>query len=404
MRLALHTVAVAAVFTTPPASFHARADLLGVRMPGITYHLLTEAEIFSDFAGGAISRWAGNVLRGTCHSVIVCPSADRTWRFSPESVHVLPGMVLYQHLRSHLERLPWFFHCRVIRGVFRCLIKRVRSGDIVWIHNRPEFAVAITPFVHRAGGRVVLHLHNSHLVERPERIMRQLRVDRLVFVSEFLRRQARSKFPQLDTSSVLYNGADQSVFYPAEGRKRNPEIATVLFAGRLVADKGVHILLEAMRLLEKEGVRLRAQIVGSSSFGMGKETDYTRRLKRTSPANVAFLPYCSGTGLGDLFREADIFCSPSVWEEPFGLVNVEAFASALPVVSTYGGSSSEIFAHGGGILVESGSAVQLASALRLLAENPELRVRLGQQGYAAFLERFTWSNVRAEVEHIQRAL
>jgi glycosyltransferase involved in cell wall biosynthesis len=42
--------------------------------------------------------------------------------------------------------------------------------------------------------------------------------------------------------------------------------------------------------------------------------------------------------------------------------------------------------------------------LRLLAENPELRVRLGQQGYAAFLERFTWSNVRAEVEHIQRAL
>ena len=373
-------------------------------MPGITYHLLTEAETFSDFAGGAISRWAGNVLRDTSHSVVVCPHADRTWRFSPESVHVLPAMVLYQHLRRPLEHLPWFFHCGVIRGVFSPLIKRVGCGDIVWIHNRPEFAVAITPLVHRAGGRVVLHLHNSHLVERPERLMRQLRVDRLVFVSEFLRRQAKSKFPQLDSSSVLYNGADQSIFYPAEKRKKNPEIATVLFAGRLVADKGVHILLEAMRLLEKEGVRLQAQIVGSSSFGMGKETEYTMRLKRTAPANVMFLPYCSGTGLGDLFRKADIFCSPSVWEEPFGLVNVEAFATALPVVSTYGGSSGEIFAHGGGILVESGSAVQLASALRLLAENPELRMRLGQQGYAAFLERFTWSNVRAQVEHIQRAL
>jgi spore coat protein SA len=373
-------------------------------MPGITYHLLTEAETFSEFAGGAISRWAGNVLRHTSHSVVVCPRADRTWRFCQESVHVLPAMAHYKHLRRHLEHLPWFFHCRVIRGVFRRLIKHVRSGDIVWIHNRPEFAVAITPFVHRAGGRVVLHLHNSHLVERPERLMRQLRVDRLVFVSEFLRRQATSKFPQLDTSSVLYNGADQSIFYPAEERKSNPEIATVLFAGRLVADKGVHILLEAMRLLEKEGVRLQAQIVGSSSFGSGKETDYTRRLKRTSPANVVFLPYCSGAGLGDLFRQADIFCSPSVWEEPFGLVNVEAFASAVPVVSTYGGSSSEIFAHGGGILVESGSAVQLASALRLLAENPELRMHLGQQGYATFLARFTWSNVRAQVEHIQKAL
>jgi spore coat protein SA len=373
-------------------------------MPGITYHLLTEAETFSDFAGGAISRWAGNVLRNATDSVVVCPNADRTWHFSRESIDVLPAMVLYKHLRRHLEHLPWFFHCRVIRGVFRRLIKRVRSGDIVWIHNRPEFAVAITPLVHRAGGRVVLHLHNSHLVDRPERLMSQVRVDRLVFVSEFLRQQARSKFPQLDTSSVLYNGADQSIFYPAKERRSNPETATVLFAGRLVADKGVHILLDAMRLLEKQGVRLRAHIVGSSSFGTGKETDYTRRLKGTSPASVVFLPYCSGAGLGNLFREADMFCSPSVWEEPFGLVNVEAFASGLPVVSTHGGSSGEIFAHGGGILVERGSAVQLASALRLLAENPELRMRLGQQGYAAFLERFTWSNVRTQVEHIQKAL
>ena len=142
-------------------------------MPGITYHLLTEAETFSEFAGGAISRWAGNVLSNASHSVVVWPSADKTWRFSPESIHVLPAMVLYKHLRRHLEQLPWFFHCRVIRGVFRRLIKLVRSGDIVWIHNRPEFAVAITPLVHRAGGRVVLHLHNSHLVDRPLRAVTQ---------------------------------------------------------------------------------------------------------------------------------------------------------------------------------------------------------------------------------------
>ena len=74
----------------------------------------------------------------------------------------------------------------------------------------------------------------------------------------------------------------------------------MLFAGRLVEDKGVHILLDAMRLLEKQAVRLQAHIVGSSSFGMGKETDYIRRLKATSPATVEFLPYRSGAALGDL--------------------------------------------------------------------------------------------------------
>jgi spore coat protein SA len=159
-----------------------------------------------------------------------------------------------------------------------------------------------------------------------------------------------------------------------------------------------------MTLLGKQAVCLQAQIVGSSSFGEGQETEYIRALKAASPATVQFLPYRSGAALGDLFREANMFCSPSVWEEPFGLVNVEALASALPVVSTHSGGATEILANGGGIMVERGSAVQLASALRRLAEDPELRNRLGRQGYAAFRERFTWSSTRTRVQEIQRML
>jgi spore coat protein SA len=158
-----------------------------------------------------------------------------------------------------------------------------------------------------------------------------------------------------------------------------------------------------MKLLNQQGVRLQAQIVGCSTFGTEEETDYVRRLKRTSPATVEFLKYRSGVALGDLFRGADMFCSPSVWDEPFGLVNVEALASGLPVVSTLSGGTSEIFSTGGGILVERGCAVQLASALQRLAENPELRAQLGQEGYTAFLDRFTWSNTRAQVQQIQNA-
>ena len=194
----------------------------------------------------------------------------------------------------------------------------------------------------------------------------------------------------------------QSFIRPPAG-KEMPH-PTVLFAGRLVEEKGVHVLLEAMRLLEQQHVPLQAQIVGSSHFGMGEETNYVRRLKANPPASVRFFAYRSGAALGDLFREADIFCSPSVWEEPFGLVNVEALASGLPVVSTRGGGTGEVFAGGGGILVERGSAVQLANALRRLAEDSQLRTRVGQQGYAAFLERFTWSNARAKVLEVQKAL
>jgi spore coat protein SA len=373
-------------------------------VPGSLYHLLPEADPFSDFYGGAISRWAGNALRGLPATVVVCPSADMTWKFPSEAILKLPKLARYRRLRRYLLRSPWALHRVALQFLFDPLLRRLLPGDTVWIHNRPDYAVALAPHIRRAGCRVVLHLHNSHLVEWPEELVRQVSVDRLVFVSKFLRAQAQRKFPLLGNSSVLYNGADETVFYPSSGRHEAPEIPVVLFAGRLVSDKGVHILIEAMKLLLKQCVNLQLHVVGSSSFGDTRETTYIRQLKANAPETVTFLPYRSGVALGDLFRSADMFCSPSIWDEPFGLVNVEAFASRLPVVSTCGGGTSEIFADGGGILVERGSVAQLASALRRLAEDPDLRSDLGRQGYAAFRRRFTWSSARAQVLELQHSL
>ena len=169
-------------------------------------------------------------------------------------------------------------------------------------------------------------------------------------------------------------------------------------------DKGVHILLDAMKLLSQQDVRLQARIVGASGFGFGEETAYIRRLKANTPQTVHFFSYRSGSALGDLFRAADIFCSPSVWEEGFGLVNVEAIASALPVVATDSGGVQEILSGGGGILVERGSVVQLADALRRLAQDAELRRRMGRQGYAVFCERFAWAQARTHVQAIEKML
>jgi len=377
---------------------------MSILVPNVTYHGLTEVEPFSEFYGGAISRWAGNVLRNASRSVVVCPSADETWKFPAESILLLAGLERYKTFRGRLFRLPWSLHRLVIRCIFRPLLERLRPRDVVWIHNRPEYAIALTSQIHRAGGRVILQLHNSHLVEFSEKLMRQVQVDRLVFVSEFLMEQARHKFPSLGASSVLYNGADEAIFYPAAGGQKNPETPTVLFVGRLVEEKGVHVLLDAMKLLEEQDVRLHARIVGSSSFGKSVETEYVKHLKASAPATVEFLPYRSGAALGDLFREADIFCSPSTWEEPFGLVNVEALASGLPIVSTHSGGVREILAAGGGIMVKRGSVVELASALRRLAEDPALRTRLGRQGHASFRERFTWSIARTQVQEIQKML
>ena len=105
-----------------------------------------------------------------------------------------------------------------------------------------------------------------------------------------------------------------------------------------------------------------------------------------------------------MFREADIFCAPVIWEEPFGMVNVEAFASALPVIGTHGGGSGEVFADGGGLLVERGSIGQLVDALKQLIASPEARRRLAAEGLRSFRKNFTWEIIQQRYRNTVSAI
>jgi spore coat protein SA len=376
-------------------------------MPRI-FHILSEAEPFSEFYGGALSRWAGNTLRCDTDSIVLAPMADDTWMAMHASVRVLRGLAIYKRLKIACAPLM----AGVIRNRLLCAIlsnslRDLRPGDTVWIHNRPEFALALAPFIQRRKAVLVLHLQNAHLVEWPESRVRAMQVDRYVFISKFLEAQALDKFPWLTKTSVLHSGADDAIFYPrkqAEAAAQSSYLPTVLFVGRIVPDKGVHILLEAMRLLQNRGVPLQAVIVGGSGFGGSAPTAYVTSLQQSAPANVRFEPYCSGSALGDKFRSADIFCAPSTWAEPLGLVVLEAMATGLPVVATSSGGIPEMFSEGGGLLVERNSAPALAEALARLATDDGLRKQLSREAYASFQRNFTWEVVRRNYREILHSI
>ena len=362
-------------------------------MARTVYHLLSETEPFSDYRGGAISRWVANVLKRDTESVILCPSADDSWGFSKTRVVAIRRFDHYEKIRRFSTRLPHLLQEQIIKTVLLPTIDRIGSGDVLWVHNRPAYAAIIAPRVHRSGGRVVLHLHNSHLNSQPVERMKKANIDHYVFGSAFLQREALSLFPELP-STVLNCGADEAVFYPPMVERGAPDIPKVLFASRLVKEKGGHIFLEAMRRLGESGVRVKGIMVGAAHFGGSKTTSYIRGLHKMAPPNVEMRPYCSGTKLAEMFREADIFCAPVIWEEPFGMVNVEAFASALPVVGTHGGGSKEVFADGGGLLVERGSTGQLVDALKQLIVNPATRRKLADEGLRSFKKNFTWNIIQ----------
>ena len=355
------------------------------------YHVLPEVEPFSERNGGSLSRWAANILRYDTAS-IVCPSSDGSWAFPPERIQVNRGMRLYgMALKRRDFRLRIGLRVPVMQWLLRSLASRLTEDDVLYIHNRPEYVLALRKYLAQARRfKVVLHMHNDHLRNLNSRECSALRPDLTVFNSRFLEGLGCCLVPRIGRTAVMYNGADEECFYPPVSSVISIAPA-VLFVGRLVPEKGVHVLLEAMRLLAKQGVRLQAKIIGSVSFGASTTSPYAEALKRDCPPNTKFLPYMAGEQLAEQFRSAAIFCCPSTWEEPFGMVNVEAMASGLPVVASAVGGIPEIFTQGGGLLVRKNSAVELAAALRSLAEDAPQRARLGAQAYSIFQHRFRWS-------------
>jgi len=363
------------------------------------YHLLDEKEPFSERDGGAISRWAANVLRDG-QEVIVCTATDPSWGFPKARVICLPGYKLSGYVHAGTYRSSWPLQLPLYTRVFAALLARLQPGDIVYVHNRPAYAAVFATHASRLGFGVVLHMHNSLLLAASRGQLKALQTVPMVFCSRFLQAEAEAGIgPRVGRSFTVYNGADDTVFYP-DGGQGAARCATIIYTGRLVAYKGVHILLQAMALLHRERVGVRCRIVGTAGFGRNRRTRYTRSLERMKPPNCEFVGYCSGRTVADVLREADIFCCPSIWNDPFPLAPLEAMATGLPIVASRVGGIPEALASGGGNLVSPNDPETLAAALRHLVENPTVRGEMGAAAYKSFKTRFNWTIIRQQYEDV----
>jgi glycosyltransferase involved in cell wall biosynthesis len=147
--------------------------------------------------------------------------------------------------------------------------------------------------------------------------------------------------------------------------------------GRLAPWKGQHVVLEAFAMAFPGGED-RLVVAGAALFG---EDEYAQRLiddaKRLGVAErVDFLGHVDD--VERLLEDIDLLVHGSVVPEPFGQVVVEGMAAGLPVVAAAAGGPAEIVTSGvDGVLVAPGNVPALAAVLRTLAQDPDLRTRLG---------------------------
>ena len=367
-------------------------------MKRTVYHLLDEAEVFSETDGGAISRWVANVLRDG-EEIVVCPSSDQSWQFASGRVYEMPYWHLTNPVHPLLYRLPWRMQRITYLTIFRLLLRKIKAGDLLYVHNRPEVASVLSSVARTYGITIVLHMHNSHLTHANRGQLKALRKTAIVFCSRFLKDEADSKLPNaFEKTYVVHNGADEKKF----GRSNRPltPSPTIIFTGRLVHYKGVHILLEAMRILESKAIKVNCKVVGTAAFGRKRETMYTRRLRKMKPYNTELVGYKSGHALADMLRSSNIFCCPSIWNDPFPLAPLEAMATGLPVVASNVGGIPEALHYGGGLLVPPNNSEMLADSLETLVRDPSLRAALGDRARTSIEEHFLWTAVRHQYEQV----
>lgn len=165
-----------------------------------------------------------------------------------------------------------------------------------------------------------------------------------------------------------------------EPRDGSAQPLRVGMLGRLAPWKGQDVFLRAFAQAFPTGQE-RAVLVGSALFG---EDAYAARLHQLTESlglvgRVHFRGFREDVWAE--LAEVDILVHASIIPEPFGQVVVEGMAAGLPVIAAHAGGPTEIITDGlDGLLVPPGDAAALAAALRRLADNPDLRVRLGAAG------------------------
>ncbi|HEV2845514.1 MAG TPA: glycosyltransferase family 4 protein, partial [Thermoanaerobaculia bacterium] len=161
---------------------------------------------------------------------------------------------------------------------------------------------------------------------------------------------------------------------------------TVGYLARVCPEKGLHLLVEAVRILEadpayKGRIRLRA-----AGWMGARDRDYFEKLS----GDVEYVGEVDREGKSRFLRSLDILSVPTTYKEPKGLFVLEALAHGVPVVQPRHGAFPEVLAAtGGGLLVEPGSAEDLARGLARLIDDPGLRAELGRAGRDAVHHRFT---------------
>lgn len=332
------------------------------------------------------------------HDVMVVCVGSETWQsqwcgvtlrsFQPLRWARVLGVDLSHHLPFVLLTLRKKFD--VVHGHLYYYMRGLRAGiRMAHVHGDP---------LHQGMGEhaIGMDAETFALLERT--------VDGFIAVSQFVAERLRTGLPASANVKVVYNGVNLTHFALAPEKRiqvrthwrkqwQVDEGATVfVFVGAIVPEKGVMQLARAFANVEVAREDVHLVVIGSSSlWGTSQQTHdphahYEAEIYKTlEPAStrghVHVMGKVSSQQVAEMLLASDVATVPSLWQEPFGLVILEAFAAGLPVIASHVGGIPEVAVYGFHRLIPAADEDALAVALEQAAQQSHAQQSHAQQPY-----------------------
>lgn len=251
-----------------------------------------------------------------------------------------------------------------------------RRPEATVLLHEGHYASSSLPLWRRAhpAGTILIYAHNplSRAYGRRE-------IRRLLSAADGVITDSRSLMDHLERhagslpvpGTVIPYGVNVHRFHPSSGPRTGTPV--VAFVGQIGEYKGVHCFIDAAKVAAANGSTARFVVIGSARHGMPGSplSAYELSLrKRARGLDIEFLPWMPQDQLAEHLRQIRVVCVPSLWDEPFGMIVLEAMASGAAVITSGRGGLREA---GGTVarVVDPEDAADFAAAIRAL-ENDEL--------------------------------
>jgi glycosyltransferase involved in cell wall biosynthesis len=329
----------------------------------------------------------------------------RLTHFAPGFRHRSPEAILRQFRSAAMFPLDFVRLGDYVRR------KRVR---IIHGTDRPRDAVYALSLAKLTGAKSIVHVHvawsNGYSVPAKLGVRR---ADAVFSISRFVTNTIVSTGTPRERIYTILNCVDPSRWGPhvdGSGIRREfaiPSNAPVLTSvSRLFAQKGQRELLRAFALVRREVPDAWLLIVGADAREVhgGSFTDELKVLARELGVAERAVFTGNRSDIPEIMAACDVFTMPS-FEEPFGLVFLEAMATLKPVVALDNGGTPEVVEHGrSGLLAPPGDVAALAAHIVALLKDRPLRDRMGAYGRSRVLDYFNAQRMAREAGDAYEAI